>query len=1641
MKKLTLFVGIFLLSLIARGQNDPNRIVTETNPDLSDDVAYLLQNLDFSGISSGILLERGFPMRNPAPYDGTQTADTLWNYADWFMLYGTLVTSVVDSTKRIGTTSDWKPETDSLYKAGTIPIMAMHLDYHKFIADSIQFSNLIYEQGGQLYDYPNQSTSPYEADEVFSFATKRSTLNNKLSWDFLFKNDFFITNTGKTVSSVQVDFDNGQGYTTITLGNPLKVSWTTYGAKYLKLKISYSDATIYYATSLLKLGGTFTPKYNSAPDFSHRIEHPVYSDYGATLNISYGCGNDKLVKPFIFVEGFNPEFFENDYEGLIKNIGDYEEFYPTAYQFLDDLNANGYDIVYVDFDRGTGDLIENAKNVENAIKWVNEKKAENSSSLPNIVTGYSMGGVIARLALTGLEDEGYDHETSYYVSVDAPHLGANLPRSIIESALDVYNLTYNTFQVGQDIPKLEAMIELLYSPAARQMLIYGVGPYDHAALKDELDARGMPANTIQNIAVSKGNGIGANQGFGSLDDLVNIDIDIWHVGSCINPLHNLSYLEDVALHLVGGIAYFAGFRLNIEVDIKAGPSYTSTPFKIYERKIRIKIPTVINIGPSSLLVKTSHKYFYDGAPGGSFGFSSFNLPAIGFGDSDDIIEDLMSGAFSPCVDLHATQFCFLPAVSALNIESMLETPSAAIDPVAIVANNKTPFDKAYILDPSKYPTPSTAPTNESHLSFTPSNLFPYSEILSPDFNAVNDNPTVHGYTFNFGLAQVGNEVMETTDRIEHPLTVSGISSANGALWVNRDDNLENVNDNNNPISTSNHFSVELRKSCDGNYGRVTVESLGSIVIGEDDLKTADVVVRDNCWIKMNDGFIEVRDGSKLIIEDGAELRLNGGLLRVQDGGEVIIKAGGKLIYEDGAQIELNGNDAVLALGGLTRIGNDATFTFTYQGNESGYIRMLSEGYWGQRFSVGTDAEFRLEGENAADLILYMEESADFWEYTGGVPGETSSSHKFDYVQFKKGKIIMEDDARIVLINDARFINTRVEPFDNVHPPRGITTYTFCDIRSSSLNRINIDAKLNVFESGALYLTTSDFDYSLIKVRGYGTRVRDCLFEHSNIQIDQSSISNTVQESLFRYDSGISDLSSTELFIYKTEFFHNEYPVYKELGRVTAKCSDFTDNDYAIYAANFGEVNLSSLYNGGYNYFDDNDYNVYLSLAYGIIMEDGYNQFYDGNIMNVEGTLDIPHNPCPKVINANNNIWTPLSDTSVPYVDLAHPDEAEFNVTIESFPGGPNNQIYCHIPFHFGTVAQIAYCGEFDDPRDPKDPEEGPKSDSESVSFPFIYSPTYFDSIPFDIALRQAAATTTVSDTLTGDDLLAADMYYELLELAVLDSIPNDSIAGLIEGMKWRGLGNYKATIERLFAYGVITKVENQSIFNPTVENYVSVLMAFTDSVKTQANYKPQFGLELMKASLFKTIGKKNEALHILQNMNYCDQDSIQKLILEAQIQNITFDLLAETYGADMYLADSITFELDSSIYQIPLESYIDTTGFGSYIEGPNSIYYSSCNDAFRQKSFGASNGNDLKFNVYPNPTRTKLEVQILDTSVDMEAGFTFVLIDFTGKTMFSQRIVSIHSTMNLPKLASALYFYQIQSKGKLVEQGKISILN
>lgn len=83
MKKLSFFLWASIALIFL---NFSNQSIAQPPPNLSlsEQMDYLMAPLDFTEVTSGLLLDKGFPMMEIAAYDGTTSGDTLKEYGDWF---------------------------------------------------------------------------------------------------------------------------------------------------------------------------------------------------------------------------------------------------------------------------------------------------------------------------------------------------------------------------------------------------------------------------------------------------------------------------------------------------------------------------------------------------------------------------------------------------------------------------------------------------------------------------------------------------------------------------------------------------------------------------------------------------------------------------------------------------------------------------------------------------------------------------------------------------------------------------------------------------------------------------------------------------------------------------------------------------------------------------------------------------------------------------------------------------------------------------------------------------------------------------------------------------------------------------------------------------------------------------------------------------------------------------------------------------------------------------------------------------------------------------------------------------------------------------------------------------------------------
>ena len=229
----------------------------------------------------------------------------------------------------------------------------------------------------------------------------------------------------------------------------------------------------------------------------------------AKVSIKYAPGRTALKKPFIFVEGFNMIPLYNEM--------DFSSFFDSNWFAKDPKKSitNEYDLVYVDWNNPQADIKANALLLKDIINFINYTKRDGLGAYyKNIIVGHSMGGLIARYALTTMEHNNQTHDTAYYVSYDVPHLGVNLPVGAQFILRDLANAQSVDPIVLLFKAAANVLVPSLDSQAARQMLYHFITPQKtvsdsiHTAWQDDLFLNGFPkgdsGESIENLAISNG---------------------------------------------------------------------------------------------------------------------------------------------------------------------------------------------------------------------------------------------------------------------------------------------------------------------------------------------------------------------------------------------------------------------------------------------------------------------------------------------------------------------------------------------------------------------------------------------------------------------------------------------------------------------------------------------------------------------------------------------------------------------------------------------------------------------------------------------------------------------------------------------------------------------------------------------------------------------------------------------------------------------------------------------------------------------------------------------------------------------------------------------------------------------------------
>jgi hypothetical protein len=312
--------------------------------------------------------------------------------------------------------------------------------------------------------------------------------------------------------TVRADFDDGRGWRRLQFDRTTLVHYAQLGRHTLRLAARYADGAERFARFELDVRALVAP----APDDTLQVTAsvPYLGEPGTGEAYVYlADGHAEVTQPVVVIEGFD-----------IDDSLNWDELYALLNQesLLEDLRADGYDAVVLNFDVATTYLQRNGYLVATLLQQV---RSTIDPATDIVLVGASMGGLLSRYALTYLESQAVDVGVSTFLSFDAPQNGANIPLGI------QYWLDF--FQDQSD--DAQYLLSRLDSPGARQMLLVhhtsppsSVGEADplRTAFVSELAALGDWPSLPRKVAVANGSGTMLGQGFEPADQIIEWEYEV-----------------------------------------------------------------------------------------------------------------------------------------------------------------------------------------------------------------------------------------------------------------------------------------------------------------------------------------------------------------------------------------------------------------------------------------------------------------------------------------------------------------------------------------------------------------------------------------------------------------------------------------------------------------------------------------------------------------------------------------------------------------------------------------------------------------------------------------------------------------------------------------------------------------------------------------------------------------------------------------------------------------------------------------------------------------------------------------------------------------------------------------------------------
>tara|TARA_R110002050_G_scaffold245367_1_gene382982 strand:+ start:47660 stop:50608 length:2949 start_codon:yes stop_codon:yes gene_type:complete len=458
-------------------------------------------------------------------YFNTYVTDTN-NVQNWYGLYQEMYYMTYDTAQYINADSVFNLIYPT-FQSDTIPIGVIDWDFNLLKQDALNTN--IYFDFDVVNDVLNDKVgapNPYTIQTTFAGCALRKTypFTNpvyEVNPNWIFKDALKDYSNSEMV--FKIDFGDGSGWHVFndTQAQHYQAQYSSKGVKLLKYAIFEAGIIIKFSVSAIFI----------ISDNALLPPNETWNLPGLTIGVynpDFSCNVNTEKKYAIYLSGFDP--LEN------TNIA---EMYQSMLvdNNITQLKNFGYTILVVDWKNSHRDIQDNADYVINLLEYLKCLPKAGTDIVepkpPFVMIAHSMGGLVARYALTTMEQSNYSsscntygvaHNTRLLITADTPHQGANIPLAY------QYLYRYASFTALYISPYATAILAkyfLLLNGSASQMLKYhidtdlywllpvstsSVGEHKNKTIFDsELAALGNYPKYCKLVAISNGSWLGEHQ--------------------------------------------------------------------------------------------------------------------------------------------------------------------------------------------------------------------------------------------------------------------------------------------------------------------------------------------------------------------------------------------------------------------------------------------------------------------------------------------------------------------------------------------------------------------------------------------------------------------------------------------------------------------------------------------------------------------------------------------------------------------------------------------------------------------------------------------------------------------------------------------------------------------------------------------------------------------------------------------------------------------------------------------------------------------------------------------------------------------------------------------------------------------------